>query len=197
MCSRHASTTLKGENDMKHSIKLVLAVMFLAGMLSCTVALAEDAPAAKAAPAAEAAPAAKNPMMKLRVLGFIKELGGSARLYVFDSEETYNKFPKAKKTMVKKIASMKPMKTKNEDGKEQVVWYAMIKDLEPGTYAISVIHDENDDKKMNQVMGFGPPTEGVGAAFTPGGQPKWKTTKFELKAGDKIKHDIWVKYLFD
>jgi uncharacterized protein (DUF2141 family) len=184
---------LKGESDMKHSIKLVLAMMFFAGMLSSTVALAEEAPAAAAAAPAAAA----KPMMKLRVLGFIKELGGSARLYVFDSEKTYNDFPKAKKNYNAKISSMKPMKTKNEDGKEQLVWYLMIKDLEPGTYAISVIHDENDDKKMNQVMGIGPPTEGVGAAFTPGGQPKWKTTKFELKPGDKIKHDVWMKYLFD
>jgi uncharacterized protein (DUF2141 family) len=207
MCSRHASTTLKGENDMKHSIKLVLAVMFLAGMLSSSVVLAEEAPAATAAPAATpaatpaAAPAAKvapaKPMMKLRVLGFITELGGSGRLYIFDNEKDYNDFPKAKKIITKKVASMKKMTAKNEDGKEQAVWYVMLKDLEPGTYAISVIHDENDDKKMNQVMGFGPPTEGVGASYATGGQPKWKTSKFELKAGDKIKHDIWVKYIFD
>ena len=173
-------------------------MMFLAGILATPAVFAEEAPAASAAAAAPAEKAASTTaMMKIRVLGFIAELGGSGRLYFFDSKDTYNKFPKAAKSMVKKVAEMKKMKTKNEDGKEQAVWYVMVKDLKPGTYAISVIHDENDDKKMNQVMGFGPPTEGVGASRATGGQPKWESSKFEVKAGDKLKEDIWIKYLFD
>ena len=85
---------------MKHSIKLVLAVMFLAGMLSCTVALAEEAPAAKA-PAAEAAPAAKNPMMKLRVFGFIKELGGQGVVWLKKGDDEFKSSLKIESSAIK------------------------------------------------------------------------------------------------
>ncbi|MGB7249313.1 MAG: DUF2141 domain-containing protein [Phormidesmis sp.] len=39
-------------------------------------------------------------------------------------------------------------------------------DLEPGTYAISVIHDENEDDRLN-IGSFGVPTEGFGFSRNP------------------------------
>jgi uncharacterized protein (DUF2141 family) len=117
-----------------------------------------------------------------------------------NSEDTFNKFPKAMKKMTKTVGSMKRMKSKSKDGKDQAHWWLVLEDLEPGTYAVTIVHDENDDGKMNQVMGIGPPTEGVGCSHCPHNpvsRPKWKEVKFDLKPGENKKLSIKVSYLFN
>jgi uncharacterized protein (DUF2141 family) len=54
-----------------------------------------------------------------------------------------------------------------------------------GTYAVSVIHDENDNKKLDTNF-FGAPIEGYGAsndARSSFGPPKFKDAKFDYKGG--------------
>lgn len=57
--------------------------------------------------------------------------------------------------------------------------------LAPGTYALSVFHDEDGDGKLKRGI-FGIPTEGIAFsrdARNPVGPPKWKDAKFELPPG--------------
>lgn len=61
------------------------------------------------------------------------------------------------------------------------------KNVPPGTYAVSVFHDENDNGKMD-VNGLGIPIEDFGCSNDAKGfmgPPKWKNAKFELS--DKSK----------
>lgn len=55
------------------------------------------------------------------------------------------------------------------------------KDVPEGTYAIAVVHDENDNGDVDTNF-IGMPKEGVGASNNPKGSlgpPKWKDSKFE------------------
>lgn len=57
------------------------------------------------------------------------------------------------------------------------------KDVKPGAYAVSVLHDEDGDEKMATGW-FGIPKEGVGASTDPKlrmGPPRFEDAKFEVK----------------
>jgi uncharacterized protein (DUF2141 family) len=58
--------------------------------------------------------------------------------------------------------------------------------LSPGTYAITYIHDENDNGKLDTNV-LGMPTEGYGTSRDArggvGGPPKFDAAKFEFKGG--------------
>ena len=59
-----------------------------------------------------------------------------------------------------------------------------IKDLTPGPYAISVIHDENNNEKLDTGL-FGIPTEGIGASNNAKGSfgpPKFEDARFDVGA---------------
>jgi uncharacterized protein (DUF2141 family) len=66
----------------------------------------------------------------------------------------------------------------------------------PGTYAISVFHDENSNGELDTNF-IGMPKEGVGASNNPKarmGPPKFKDAKFEL-AADDLGKPIKLAYL--
>ncbi len=51
--------------------------------------------------------------------------------------------------------------------------------VDPGTYALVVIHDENGNGKMDKnFVGF--PKEGIGASNVKKGRPSWSTAKFTV-----------------
>jgi uncharacterized protein (DUF2141 family) len=65
-------------------------------------------------------------------------------------------------------------------------------DVPDGVYAISVFHDEDNNGKLNMVLGFYP-SEATGASNNAPanfGPPKWKNAKFEVKNGQVVKQHI-------
>ncbi len=68
--------------------------------------------------------------------------------------------------------------------------------LPSGNYAIAILHDENDDNKMNK-NGLGLPKEGYGfsnnavGAFGP---PSWKKASFKHASGTLSQKDIRARY---
>ena len=170
---------------MKKSIIVVLAVFLMTTLMSSLVLAQETGAAAKPA------------TLSMSVHSFLPHLGGTARMYVFDSKETFNEFDKAIIKKTAKISGLKLMKSKTEKGENQAMWWVVLNDLKPGTYAVSVVHDENNDGKMNQVMGFGPPKEGVGTSRPVSAIPSWKKVKFDIKEGEQKKLSIKMVYLFD
>jgi len=62
------------------------------------------------------------------------------------------------------------------------------KDVPPGTYAVSIFHDENDNGKMDSNF-MGIPKEDYGCSNNAKGfmgPPKWKDAKFQLKEDTSI-----------
>ncbi len=69
---------------------------------------------------------------------------------------------------------------------------AVFKGLEKGEYAVSVFHDENDNKKMDTNF-FGIPKEAYGTSNRARGfmgPPKYKKAKFHLEENKTIKISI-------
>lgn len=67
-------------------------------------------------------------------------------------------------------------------------------DIQPGQYAITVQHDENNDGKMQSNF-IGMPKEGVGVSNNPGGMPGFSKSLFGVTADSAI--IIRMKYLFE
>jgi uncharacterized protein (DUF2141 family) len=73
---------------------------------------------------------------------------------------------------------------------------AIFENLSPGQYAISVFHDENNNKKMDSNF-FGVPKEGVGASNNAKGHlgpPKYQDAKF-IFTGPDLTMSITITYL--
>ncbi|HEY9824727.1 MAG TPA: DUF2141 domain-containing protein [Stenomitos sp.] len=71
-----------------------------------------------------------------------------------------------------------------------------LENLKPGTYAITVYHDRNNDGKMNKTS-FGFPEEGFGFSNNPElgfSSPSFDETKFEVK-DSKTTIQIQMRYL--
>lgn len=67
-------------------------------------------------------------------------------------------------------------------------------DLAPGTYAVSLIHDENGNGKLDTAMMM--PREGFGFSRNPAirfGPPKFAAAQFSIGAGETVQA-IKVKY---
>jgi uncharacterized protein (DUF2141 family) len=66
----------------------------------------------------------------------------------------------------------------------------------PGTYAVAVVHDENDNGKLDTNF-FGAPTEGYGVsnnhtyAFS---APEWEESKFDVQPGKDVGLGIVLRY---
>jgi uncharacterized protein (DUF2141 family) len=66
----------------------------------------------------------------------------------------------------------------------------------PGTYALAVVHDENDNGKLDTNF-FGAPTEGYGVsnnhtyAFS---APEWEESKFEVSPSKDVGLGIKLRY---
>jgi uncharacterized protein (DUF2141 family) len=68
--------------------------------------------------------------------------------------------------------------------------------LAPGTYAVSVLHDENSNGKLDKNF-FGVPTEGYGVSNNKTyamSAPKWEESKFTVAAGETRALTISLRY---
>lgn len=100
---------------------------------------------------------------------------GVAQIGLFNTETSF----------LDKIYKGKEVKIKGQKA------VATFTDIPDGTYAISVFHDKNEDKKLNTFLGI--PTENYGAsnnAPSKFGPPKWKDAKFEVRNGELVKQKI-------
>lgn len=99
---------------------------------------------------------------------------GQAICSLFTSSDTYLKKPAIKET--------RPI-----DSKGEVEF--RINDLAPGTYAVSIVYDEDSNGKLNTGI-FGIPTELVGMSNNAKGTfgpPTYEKTAFELSASSTIR----------
>ena len=67
--------------------------------------------------------------------------------------------------------------------------------LAPGGWALSVIHDENDNRRLDKFMGI--PTEGFGFSRNPRlrfGPPRFDEVRFQV-AGEDLRHTVRMNYL--
>ena len=68
-------------------------------------------------------------------------------------------------------------------------------DLEPGTWALAVLHDENENGRLDTTL-FGVPKEGIGAsreATRRLGEPRFEDARFEVGSND-LHLRVAVKY---
>lgn len=67
--------------------------------------------------------------------------------------------------------------------------------VEPGAYALAVIHDENNNGRLDTTLGI--PREGFGFSRNPAigfGPPSFDKVQFEVAAG--VTHQVvWLRYL--
>jgi uncharacterized protein (DUF2141 family) len=121
--------------------------------------------------------------VSVKIAGF-KGTEGVALITLYDSEQSWLKVPKAVQVVRAKISGA----TMSVD----------FKDVKPGTYAISVIHDENKNNELDmRWLPWPKPKEGVGVSNDPenkAGPPKWEAAKFTVPAeGATVK--ATVKYI--
>ncbi len=65
-----------------------------------------------------------------------------------------------------------------------------------GTYALAVIHDENDNGKLDTFMGM--PREGFGFSRNPGigfGPPRFTSASFDVVAATNVQQQVKIRYL--
>jgi uncharacterized protein (DUF2141 family) len=100
---------------------------------------------------------------------------GVAQIGLFNTETSF----------LDKVYKGKEVKIKDQKA------VAIFTDIPDGTYANSVFHDKNKDKKLNTFLGI--PTENYAAsnnAPSKFGPPKWKDAKFEVRNGEIVKQNI-------
>ena len=103
---------------------------------------------------------------------------GKAMVGLFIEEETFLREPEM--TLSSSIVNQKSEVT--------------FTDIPDGIYAISVYHDENDNDKLDLVMGI-LPKEDNGTSNNPDtvlGPPKWKDSIFEVKNGEVVHFEITI-----
>jgi len=103
---------------------------------------------------------------------------GKAMVGLFVKEETFLRKPEI-------ILSSKIINNKSE---------VIFTDIPDGVYAISVYHDENDNDKLDLIMGM-LPKEDNGTSNNPNtvlGPPKWKDSIFEVKGGEIVYFEIKI-----
>ena len=70
-----------------------------------------------------------------------------------------------------------------------------LRGVEPGTYALSVVHDENDNSRLDRFMGI--PREGFGFSRNPRmrmGPPRFEEARFPV-AGASLRQIVRMSYL--
>lgn len=114
---------------------------------------------------------AQEPLVTVtvKISGF-KGTEGLALITLYDSEQSWLKVPKAVQVVRAKITG--------------AAMSIDFKDVKPGTYAISVIHDENKNNELDmRWLPWPKPKEGVGVSNDPenkAGPPKWEAAKFTV-----------------
>jgi uncharacterized protein (DUF2141 family) len=119
----------------------------------------------------------------VKIDGF-KGTEGVALVVLYDSAESWLKVPKAAQVARAKISGS----SLNVE----------LKGVKPGTYAISVIHDENKNDELDmRWLPYPKPKEGSGASGDADssrvGPPKWENAKFDVAAEGKTVA-VSVKY---
>ena len=103
----------------------------------------------------------------VKIAGF-KGVEGLALVTLYDSEQSWLKVPKAIQVVRAKITG--------------AAMTLEFKDVKPGTYVVSVIHDENKNNELDmRWLPWPKPKEGVGVSNDPdnkAGPPKWEAAKF-------------------
>ena len=115
--------------------------------------------------------AAEPPLTLNVVLTGLRSSQGEVRLCLWQQAEA---FPNCRKGQQVRLLSA-PAATEV---------HIAVTDLAPGSYAVSVIHDENDNRKLDKNF-MGIPTEGVGFSRNPHmtfGPPSFDKAHFELGA---------------
>ena len=119
----------------------------------------------------------------VKIAGF-KGTEGLALVTLYDNEQNWLKVPKAVQVVRAKIT-----------GTELKVEF---KDVKPGTYAVSAIHDENKNNELDmRWLPWPKPKEGVGVSNDPenkAGPPKWEGAKFAV-APEGITVKATIKYV--
>ncbi|MCA9659158.1 MAG: DUF2141 domain-containing protein [Myxococcales bacterium] len=132
--------------------------------------------------AVEAAVADEAPDLAVRLSGFRSD-DGKVMVALFRGSDGFPTNPdKAFRSAITKIR-----------GKRASVDFA---DLPPGEYAVSVIHDENDNDKLDTNF-LGIPKEGIGTsnnAKARFGPPKFRDAKFTVRDAD-VTQRITMAYL--
>jgi uncharacterized protein (DUF2141 family) len=113
----------------------------------------------------------------------LKGTDGVALVVLYESAESWLKIPKAAQVVPAKIT-----------GSALTV---ELKGVKPGTYAISVIHDENKNNELDmRWLPYPKPKEGSGASGEAESSklaPKWESSKFDVPAEGKTIH-VGVRY---
>ena len=103
---------------------------------------------------------------------------GKARIGLFNEKETF-----LREANWKRFSEIKNYKAT-----------AIFTDIPDGIYAVSVYHDENDNEKLDLIMGM-IPKEDTGTSNNPKakmGPPKWEESIFELKEGHVVNLKITI-----
>jgi uncharacterized protein (DUF2141 family) len=113
----------------------------------------------------------------------LKGTEGVALVVLYESAESWLKIPKAAQVVPAKIT-----------GSALTV---ELKGVKPGTYAVSVIHDENKNNELDmRWLPYPKPKEGSGASGEAASNklaPKWESSKFEVPADGKT-INVAVRY---
>lgn len=68
--------------------------------------------------------------------------------------------------------------------------------IAPGTYAVSVMHDANDNDRLDKNV-FGVPKEGYGVSNNHTHalrNPTWKDSRFVVEAGKRVELKVTLRY---
>lgn len=125
---------------------------------------------------------AQSATVSVSVSGF-KGVEGIALIALYDDAQSWLKVPKAVQVVRAKIT-----------GEAMTVDF---KEVKPGTYAVSVIHDENKNNELDmRWLPYPKPKEGLGVSNDPepkAGPPKWESAKFGVTGG-VVKVKATVRY---
>lgn len=188
-------STLFNRNALPVSL-LLLSVWIFLGCSSCrdqpgTLAPAEtgeiasgartDAPPTRPSSAPESTESAARSTkgsIALEITG-LRNNDGALRIYLFDSQDQFpGEYAQAIMTLERPIESLGPT--------------GSLVEVPFGEYAISVVHDEDNDGKLRTNF-LGIPREGVGVSNNPAprmGPPRWDDAKFTLEGDRTMTIDV-------
>lgn len=125
--------------------------------------------------------AAQNGDIKVNITGF-RNNNGKCNIYIYNSKDGFPAKPeKALKTLSGEIRQNRCV--------------INISSLKPGDYAISVVHDENGNNKIDTNF-LGIPREGLGSSNNPKsfGPPSFNDSRFTYKSDEKTL-EITINYI--
>ena len=153
---------------MVRIVSAAIAALLLTGAAEPPASPALPAPLPAPVPAT---PALSAPLTLTLVLTGLRSSDGELRLCLWQQADA---FPDCKKGQDVRLLSAPAAPEVR----------IAVPDLAPGRYAVSVIHDENDNRKLDKNF-MGIPTEGVGFSHNPAmtfGPPSFAKASFDVAA---------------